>query len=136
MNRTVVNIKELQKESIKVKVRKVTTGIYMAFSRSKDSYEHTVKMYAKDGRYHVKCNCQWAAYFGEGCRHSLAVIRFAAAEHGRRVSFWNNYEKAKKQKGRVIQVGNNLWVTSRNIEHKKRPTNTQRLIKAIFGVEG
>lgn len=114
--KTVVNVKQLQRKSLRVTVRKVKDRVYIATSLENPnvSYTLTVRGHSRDFR--VKCSCPWGTKHGEGCVHAMAVIRYMAAKNRRRVSFWNTWAGAKNQKHKMLTAGKHLWITTYAME--------------------
>lgn len=117
------NIKALQDASRDLTVRRVDTLTYVVESRSNPTanYIVTVSFDAQGRKVKTRCTCQWALYKGIACAHTLAALEYMAAQKDRTLSFWNDENRARRQKHRLFQLvdtkknsQNPVWITSRN----------------------
>lgn len=113
------NIKRLQLQSRKLRVRRVDRNTFAVDSLSNPLANHivTVQFYPH-GVVHARCTCPWALNHGVACSHVMAALDFMASRKGRTLSFWSTPEEARRQKQRVFYLaGENrtdgIWITSR-----------------------
>lgn len=118
------NIKDLQDASRDLMARRMDKFTYRVESRTNPDANHTVTVTFDDEGRTVKarCTCQWAMYKGIGCSHVLAALEYMASQKDRTLSFWNDEDKARRQKHRLFKLignksdnkdQNNIWITSR-----------------------
>lgn len=113
------HIKQLQRQSKRLKVQRVNKRTLRVESQSDPAVPHTVRVqFQPNGIVHAQCDCEWARIHGTPCTHVMAALEHLAEIKGRRLSYWLSSEDARKQKHRVFYlVGRDehsgLWITSR-----------------------
>lgn len=113
--KTVVNVKHLQDSSKNIEVKQINKHLYSAGS-PENQFKHLVIIRKREDGVRIECNCKFGMYGGEGCVHSLAVVRYILSRKGRIPSFWISKEDAVKQRRKVIQIGQSLFMTVRRGE--------------------
>lgn len=113
--KSVVNVKELQELSKDINVNRIGKSLYTA-GHGNDINRHLVRILKTEYGVKILCNCNWQHYGGEGCVHSMAVVRNVLARKGKIPSFWLSEEIARKQHHKVIKIGSSLYVTTRRGE--------------------
>jgi hypothetical protein len=118
------NIKRLQQQSRRLRVRRVDRNTYAVDSLSNPLANHIVTVYfSQNDVVHARCTCPWALNHGVACSHVMAALDFLASRKGRTLSFWSSSEEARRQKQRVFFLeGENrldgspegVWITSRS----------------------
>jgi len=113
------NIKSLQHESRRLRVREVDRNTFVVQSTTNPSANHIVTVcFGPHGEtVHARCTCAWAMHNGIACTHVMAALEHLAAYKDRTLSFWQTEADARRQKQRVFQLTNGrdgVWITSRN----------------------
>ena len=111
------NIKKLQSRSRDLRVARVNSHTFRVTSISHPEHEHFVTLVPdQDGRIHSTCNCEWSRFQGIACTHVMAALDFVAKQKGRKLSFWQTQEDARRQKNRIFELtgrDETVWITSR-----------------------
>jgi hypothetical protein len=115
------NIKKLQSRSRDLQARRVDHHTFVVESTSNPNANHVVTIqFDADGRtIRARCTCAWAIYHGIACSHVLAALEYMAANKSRTLSFWEDEQKARRQKHRLFRLigdqrDEQIWVTSRS----------------------
>lgn len=114
-------IKTLQGRARNLQTQFINSHTIVVESITNSLANHVVTVsYKPDGTIHARCTCPWAINGGVGCSHVLAALEAVAGKRGRALSFWDNYDAAKKQKRRIFYLAgeranreSGLWITSR-----------------------
>lgn len=113
------HIKQLQHRSRDLRVGRVNETTFAVDSATDPDQRYIVKLVPdRKGRIHSSCTCTWGRFKGVACSHVMATLNHVAEQKGRKLSFWENEEDAKRQKNRIFELaGSNnadyVWITSR-----------------------
>ncbi len=113
------HIKNLQSKSRKLIVGRVDESTFAVDSSSDPNQRHIVTLKPDaNGRIQSTCTCEWSQFRGVGCAHVMATLNFVAEQKGRKLSFWQTEDDAKRQKNRIFKLTNqsgreHVWITSR-----------------------
>ncbi|MCU0499036.1 MAG: SWIM zinc finger domain-containing protein [Anaerolineae bacterium] len=113
------NIKDLQTQSRKLRVRRVDRDTLVVESTSNQLAHHVVTISFQDDQIHARCTCPWAIHRGIACSHVMAALEYLARQKGRKLSFWLTEQDAQRQRQRVLYLRGErpeegVWITSRN----------------------
>ena len=113
------HIKQLQHRSRDLRVGRVDDKTFVVDSKSNPDQRHIVHLIPdQDGRIHSTCTCTWGRFRGIACSHVMATLNYVAEQKGRKLSFWDKEEDAKRQKNRIFELAGTdnddyVWITSR-----------------------
>ncbi len=109
----IVNTKQIQAKGRGHQVTRTGLGAYQVVSGASGSLYH-VHVIEKG---HYGCTCSWGQSRGHGepcaCSHVQAVIMWVAEKVGRRASFWGSEEEARRQRRKMVNIGDGVWLTVR-----------------------
>jgi uncharacterized Zn finger protein len=117
------HIKQLQERARDLRAHIVNASTIVVESTTNSTANHVVTVEIdSDGIIHARCTCPWAINGGVACSHVIAALEALAARRGRALSFWDDYDKARRQKHRTFYLSarrarrdsDGVWITSRN----------------------
>ncbi len=118
------HIKQLQNRSRDLRAHVLNAHTVVVESTTSSTANHVVTVEYDDvGVIHARCTCPWAINGGVACSHVIAALEALAARRGRTLSFWSDYDQARKQKHRTFYLAarrnkqdkNGVWITSRSL---------------------
>lgn len=112
------NIKQLQQQSKRLRVRRVGKHTLVVESVSNPIANHIVTVtFGPDHTIHARCTCEWAINRGVACSHVMAALDYLASTKQRKLSFWRDRSDAERQKHRLFYLSggsdDGVWITSR-----------------------
>lgn len=113
------NLKQLRSRGRGLRAQVLNKNLVVVSSRTNPQANHVVTVeYDSDGRIYARCTCPWAINGGIACSHVLAALDALAARRGRKLSFWNSLQDARRQKHRLFlltdgMIEDGVWITSR-----------------------
>ncbi len=114
------HIKRLQSRARHLRARIVNRNVIVVESTTGSSANHVVTVeYDSEGTIRARCTCPWAINGGIACSHVIAALDALAARRGRALSFWTDYQAARRQKRRLFYLASQpedrdgIWITSR-----------------------
>lgn len=113
------NIKSLQSNRRKLSVRCLDINTLFVSSTSEPGDDYLVTVEFKDGNVvHAECSCEWGQHHGVGCSHVMAALEHLANFKNRTLSFWVDYDEARRQRNRLFRLiadrdKEGIWITSR-----------------------
>lgn len=115
MAKQIKNAKTVQAKSRAHTVRHMGGGSYEVTSGETGN---TYRVFYKEGEHSV-CTCDWGKYRPNtkcGCSHVVATAAFVAqqAMPKAKVYAWGNLDAAKRQKKRILNLGDGLYLTVAN----------------------
>jgi uncharacterized Zn finger protein len=117
------HIKQLQERARDLRAHIVNANTIVVESTTSSTANHVVTIeYDSEGIIHARCTCPWAINGGVACSHVIAALETLAARRGRALSFWNDYDQARRQKHRTFYLSarrnrrdqDGVWITSRS----------------------
>ncbi len=116
------HIKQLQERARDLRATPINPHTFVVESTTHSTANHIVTVeYDDEGVIHARCTCPWAVNGGVACSHVIAALDTVAARRGRILSFWNEYDEARRQKHRTFYLSGRrskrdqtgVWITSR-----------------------
>ena len=116
------HIKQLQERARDLRANVINPHTIVVESTTQSTANHVVTIeYDSEGIIHARCTCPWAINGGVACAHVIAALETLAARRGRALSFWTEYDEARRQKHRTFFLSarrnqrdqNGVWITSR-----------------------
>jgi uncharacterized Zn finger protein len=102
-------------------VRRIAPNTFVVASRSNQTAQYIVTVRRlDDGSINARCTCDWARNGGIACTHVLAALSRIAEKKKRDISFWVDYENARRQHNRILRLADDrstVYITSRPL-HK------------------
>ncbi len=114
------HIKKVQTRSRKLHARQVGRQTIVVDSATEAPGRHivTVRWDPTHGRIVTTCTCNWSNHNGVACTHVMAALELLAGKKGRRLSYWQTEDEARRQRHKRLFLTRGgdtkgVWVTSR-----------------------
>lgn len=114
------HIKQLHDRARSLRAHILNSHTVVVDSSATSTASHVVTIsYDADGLIQARCTCPWALNGGIACSHVIAALDALAGRRKRVLSFWGNYDQARRQKHRMFYLASRptdrdgVWITSR-----------------------